>query len=177
MSVTRAQKVTLPQPVALRLEIARAGGLSEEALLGAIREKRIDALQRFGPEQLSWDILSEYADEYPDDLERAIREGYAFKFLTIRGLTSYLRYRFGLHEKADYRLVEEGLDGVRLEQSDIALLKGTIPAFWLITETGAQAEEAIVEQRSANHPDLNKVTIRIERLHYHANRFEGGDTK
>lgn len=171
VTITRATtKVKVPQPVGIRLEIARAGGLTEEALIEAIRDKRIESLQRVGPEQLPWDILIEYGEQYPAELERAIREGYEFKFLTIRGLTSYLHYRFGLKEPSDYRIVDEALEGIRLNASDIALLEATIPAFWHI------AEGAIGTERGADGDDNpDEITIRIERLHHNAIRFEGGE--
>lgn len=166
-------KTKLPQPVAIRIEIARAGGLSDEALIQWIDRGDTAALQPLGPEWLTWDILTEYAEQHGDDLRKAIREGYEFKFLTIRGLIHYLLYRFGLREQADYRLNGSVLEGVALPREDVRRLRETIPAYWDIVETesvpGAAAEADLDVSRE-------RITFRIERLYSDTVRFEGGET-
>ncbi|WP_282939703.1 hypothetical protein [Paenibacillus sp. RC67] len=175
--MTKVTRARLPQPVGIRLEIARAGGLSNEELLDAIYRKDIDALQTLGPEQLPWDILIQYAEQNGHELEQAILDGYEFKFLTVRGLIHYLRYRFGLKEQVDYRAVDGALEGIRLSRSDVALLQATIPAFWQISKLGRHEER---NESSSTHGELdsldeNEFTIRIERLNHQTIRFEGGE--
>ncbi|MCS7464160.1 hypothetical protein N0M98_29075 [Paenibacillus doosanensis] len=159
--------VKLPQPVGLRIEIARAAGLSDETIIDLIRRKDAETLRRTGPESLPWDILIEHGAERGEELERAIREGYAFTFLTVRGLIHYLLYRFGLKEGADYTRSEGALEGVPLTGAQLSGLRSAIPSFWRISEQPL-GEDGQPERAAAG-------TFRIERLHYEAIRIEGGE--
>jgi len=175
--MTEGTRVGLPQPVGIRLEIARAGGLSGEALIEAIHRKDSDTLKALGPERLPWDILIEYGEQNKDELEQAILDGYEFKFLTVRGLIHYLLYRFGLKEQEDYEASEGALEGLRLSRSSIAVLQATIPAFWQISEIEPKERR----EESSSDPSIHEfqedpsITIRIDRLYHQTIRFEGGE--
>ncbi|WP_028550132.1 hypothetical protein [Paenibacillus sp. UNC451MF] len=175
--MTKVTRVRLPQPVGIRLEIARAGGLSDEALISVIHRKDTAALQQLGPEQLTWDILTQYGEENREELKQAILDGYEFKFLTVRGLIHYISYRFGLKEQVDYQAVEGALEGLKLTRSNVALLQATIPAFWQISVIERNER---LDEPSSVHLDLvsqeeQAITIRIERLHHQNIHFEGGE--
>lgn len=175
--MTEGTRVRLPQPVGIRLEIARAGGLSGEALIDAIHRKETDTLKALGPERLPWDILIEYGEQNKDELEQAILDGYEFKFLTVRGLIHYLLYRFGLKEQEDYEASEGALEGLRLSRSSIAVLQATIPAFWQISEIEPKGEERSSTASTYNHEFQEEptITFRIDRLYHQTIRFEGGE--
>ncbi|UUZ79024.1 hypothetical protein LJK88_27690 [Paenibacillus sp. P26] len=163
----------LPRPVGIRIEIAKAGGLTDNELISLIQRGDYSALRQAGPDQLSWDILKEYAEENGTALEQAIREGYTFSFLTVRGLIHYLLYRFGLKQQQDFQVTEGALDGVALTGAEVADLRSTVPAFWHLTEIGT----AHGSKPDSSPPGGNESKVfRIERLNYHSIPLGGGET-
>jgi hypothetical protein len=142
--------VRLPQPVGLRLEALKASGLSDHAIIRALQRADAETLRRVVPEEpWDWDILLRFAESDWDDCVRAIREGYVYRYLTIRGLKHLLRYRYRLKEGEDYLDRGTHLEQVKLNPRDLPSLRATLSAHW-----------SVVEPESRKDGETIAVTIR-----------------
>lgn len=118
---------TLPQPCALRLEMIRAAGYSDQDAIALIENKDTAALvQNVNPE-VNWGEFLDYAHQKREDIRAAIAEGYRFKFITAGGLQSLLRIRFGLQAGEDYRFDGERFTEIRLSEPNFELLRHRVP--------------------------------------------------
>lgn len=118
---------TLPQPYALRLEMIRAAGYSDQDAIALIENKDTAALvQNVNPE-VNWGEFLDYAHQKREDIRAAIAEGYRFKFITAGGLQSLLRIRFGLQAGEDYRFDGERFTEIRLSEPNFELLRHRVP--------------------------------------------------
>ncbi|MBA2939490.1 hypothetical protein HZF08_14335 [Paenibacillus sp. CGMCC 1.16610] len=120
-------KVKLPQPIGVRIEAARAYGISGTELTEILRSGDFNRLKNAVLDDWTWDSLFEYAASRREECEEAILHGYSFTFITIRGLKTYLKYRFGLVEDQDFSSSEYGVEQLRLNQEELVQLRETIP--------------------------------------------------
>ncbi|GIO88247.1 hypothetical protein J25TS5_51790 [Paenibacillus faecis] len=118
---------TLPQPYALRLEMIRAAGYSNQEAISLIENKDTATLvQNVNPE-VNWGEFLDYAHQNREDIRAAIAQGYRFKFITAGGLQSFLRISFGLQAGEDYRFDGERFTEIGLSEPDFELLRHRVP--------------------------------------------------
>jgi hypothetical protein len=121
--------VKLSMPAGLLLEAAIAGGIEGDHLLDVIKNKNISALRHIGKEESSWLYFFRYAEENWDDIVLALKDGFTFKFITIRGLQNLLQTKFSLKENDDFQMGETWLE-LNLCDSQLKILKSYIPNQW-----------------------------------------------
>lgn len=121
--------VKLSMPAGLLLEAAIAGGIEGNHLLDVIKNKNISALRHIGKEESSWLYFFRYAEENWDDIVLALKDGFTFKFITIRGLQNLLQTKFSLKENDDFQMGETWLE-LNLCDSQLKILKSYIPNQW-----------------------------------------------
>lgn len=125
--------VKLPMPAGLLLEAAIAGGVSDQHLLDVLQKKDLQALQHIGKEDSSWAYLFQFSEENWDTITQAVKDGYTFKFITIRGLQNFMQTRFSFMEDKDFR-VEDQLIQLHLLDSQIKVLRSRVPVQWKFVE-------------------------------------------
>ncbi|MED1864530.1 hypothetical protein P4V41_13770 [Fictibacillus nanhaiensis] len=122
--------VKLSMPVGLLMESAIAGGVSGERLLEVIETKDYEAVRHVGKEESSWAFFFEFAEQNRETIVSAIRTGYTFKFITIRGLLNLLQTKYKLKENEDFLMNESGID-MNLSDEQLDFLRSRIPSQWL----------------------------------------------
>jgi hypothetical protein len=121
--------VKLSMPAGLLLEAAIAGGVDGDHLLDVIRNKNVNALSHIGKEEASWFYFFQYAQENWGYMVIAVREGYTFKFITIRGLQTLVQTRFSFKENKNYTVGETWIE-LTLNTAQLEFLKSRIPSQW-----------------------------------------------
>ncbi|MGM0803628.1 MAG: hypothetical protein ACQET8_02740 [Bacillota bacterium] len=135
--------VKLSMPVGLLLESALAGGVSGDRLLEVIRTRNYEALRHVGKEESSWAYFFDFAEQNWETVVSAIRMGYTFKFITIRGLLNLIQTKYKLIENEDFLMNESGID-MNLSDEQLDFLRSRIPSQWVFkkqehTKYGVQA--------------------------------------
>lgn len=124
----------ISQRSAILLEHARKSGLSEEALLQAIRTEDFGVFASAHNEHFSYDELFSYAQEHGEDLEKAVLEGYQITFNTRNGLKIWLEEAFRLHAETDFSVGEGIMEGIKLSVDELARLRKALAVNWIISE-------------------------------------------
>jgi hypothetical protein len=125
--------VKLSMPAGLLFEAAIAGGVDGDHLLDVIRTKNLNALSHIGKEEASWFYFFQYAHENWENIVLAVREGYTFKFITIRGLQTLVQTRFSFKEKENFTVGESWIE-LNLNTTQLEFLKSRIPCQWEFIE-------------------------------------------
>lgn len=145
----------LPQPYALRIEMIRAKGFSEQEVLALLERGDAAELAAKVNAELSWDPFIAYVREHWETFQAAVLNGYRFSFMTIGGMKSLLEIRFNKTEKQDYRSHKRGIEGLKLSLSELQTFRKFVPsAQWAIeekaTDAAGQAVEVRIELNSTN---------------------------
>ncbi|OOE10718.1 hypothetical protein [Fictibacillus arsenicus] len=119
----------LSMPAGLLIEAAIAGGVDGDHLVDVIRQKNISALSHIGKEEASLLNFFHYAEENWEDIVLAIKNGYMFKFITIRGLQNLLQTKFSFKEKEHFKIDDSWLE-LNLNESQLKFLQSRIPDQW-----------------------------------------------
>ncbi|MFC4811714.1 hypothetical protein [Paenibacillus sp. GCM10023250] len=153
----------MPQLYALQLERIIARGFSADETLELLRHGSKEELAARIDPKPTWERLLTYAEEHWANVETAVREGYRFSFLTIGGLKSLLEIKFRKREETDYRFTGERIEGLRLADSELALLRSMVPAYWaFIPADAAEAEAQAARTGGSGAPDTEpKRTVAI----------------
>ncbi|CAM2927390.1 hypothetical protein PASE110613_07885 [Paenibacillus sediminis] len=130
------ERVRLPQPVAVRLEGALSFGVEQEQLLNMIDQGDFTELTKMETELFGWESLIEFASTYPDDLRRAITEGYEYRFTTKNGLKLLLLFKFLQQAEEHYTEGPDYFDQVKLTASEAQLIRSMITKNWKMIELG-----------------------------------------
>jgi hypothetical protein len=137
----------LPQPYGLRIELIRAGGLTDLEALKVLQEGDKETLVSRVSGEISWDGFLEYAKEEWLTVKTAIANGYRYKFLTIGGLKDLLSIRFGREAERDYTFDGGVVEGLRLAPEEYEALRGYLAVNWSLTVTAPAGENGRVEVR------------------------------
>jgi len=130
-------RIKLPMPIGLLLERAKGYGFSESRLLAILNQRDHTAFPNEHNEQISWNVLFDYAAEHRFPIARALREGYTFKFITIRGLKRLLAFKFNRHPGTDYVEEEGKITGLTLTRFETDALRSLLSPQWaLIIQLG-----------------------------------------
>ncbi|MCM3719330.1 hypothetical protein [Fictibacillus phosphorivorans] len=121
--------VKLSMPAGLMIEAAIAGGVEGDHLIEVIREKKISALSHIGKSEESWQSFFKYAEEHWEDIVLAIKNGFTFKFITIKGLQNLLLTRISFKEE-NLKIGDSWLE-LKLNESQLTFLLSRIPHQWL----------------------------------------------
>ncbi|QHW33461.1 hypothetical protein GZH47_23455 [Paenibacillus rhizovicinus] len=135
----------LPQLYALQLERLIAHGLREERILELLRSGSEAELAALVNPEVKWERLITYAQDNRQTLEKAVRHGYSFPFITIGGIKSLLAIKFGRQEAADYSFGGDRIEGLRLHASEHDLLRAMLPSYWVFTRAAASLPDDNVE--------------------------------
>lgn len=124
----------LPQPYGLRIELIRAGGLSDPEALRILQAGDKEALISRVSGEIGWDGFLDYAKEEWLTVKTAVLSGYRFKFLTIGGLKDLLSIRFGKEDGVDYQFNGEEISALLLTQEERRALHALMPVNWQLVE-------------------------------------------
>lgn len=111
------------------IETLRHKGLTNDAILKHVHEKRVDELQKYHD---SFDFTGLYALE--DHLATILQEGYQIKFLTMPGLINLLRMKYNKELEKDYIAKETSLENLTLTTEEKSDLENWLAANWQLVE-------------------------------------------
>lgn len=130
-------------PVGLLVENVLTSGEPVEVIIDCLRRKDFDPLlPKIKEPAMDLEPRLDTAAEIGEDWEKAIREGYEFKFLHINGVKRLLDFRFD--QKVDRDFVETGLalQHVRLTREEIGVLRTLVGRQWDVYEEAEQNDAA-----------------------------------
>ncbi|WP_141503525.1 hypothetical protein [Paenibacillus luteus] len=126
--------VKLSQWDALLLEGLRALGWSDEVVLRRVKEADLPSDESMY--HFDYQELAAFAAAEPETFERAVKEGYAIKYNTVRGIRSWIAVAYG---KEPELVLEEGNESVLvvLTPSEKERLAAVLSFGWAIREEQA----------------------------------------
>lgn len=130
-------------PVGLLVENVLTSGEPVEVIIDCLRRKDFDPLlPKIKEPAMDLEPRLDTAAEIGEDWEKAIREGYEFKFLHINGVKRLLDFRFD--QKVDRDFVETGLalQHVCLTREEIGVLRTLVGRQWDVYEEAEQNDAA-----------------------------------
>jgi hypothetical protein len=136
--------VQLSIPVAMLVENALTSGEPTEAIIACMRSGDFSPLMgKVKEPAMDFAERLRTAEEIGDDWEKALREGYEFKFLHINGLKRLLAFRFGKEAGRDYIQEDLSLRRLQLGPRDAETLRALIGRQWRVFEEEAFGEVGI----------------------------------
>lgn len=130
-------------PVGLLVENVLTSGEPLEVIIDCLRRRDfVPLLPKIKEPAMDLEPRLDTAAEIGEDWEKAIREGYEFKFLHINGVKRLLDFRFD--RKVDRDFVETGLtlQHVRLTREEIGVLRTLVGRQWDVYEEAEQNDAA-----------------------------------
>ncbi|UHA71850.1 hypothetical protein [Paenibacillus sp. 481] len=155
--------VKLSQSTAIWLECVRRAGVSDEQLLAIIRTGDVEPLQAVGEPFFKPDQWLNYAKEHGENLEQAVREGYAMTFNTINGLKMWLQFRFGLQADQHFQVGEGRFDGLQLSSMDVAALQAALAPNWVLIDH-SDGRDVHEDEHEHGHEEVRSVTLGVRAL-------------
>ncbi|MDF2856299.1 MAG: hypothetical protein K0Q87_2150 [Neobacillus sp.] len=135
------EKVKLALNYALMLEMIKAKGLDQQAIITLLNEGEEADFENFGEGIPTWKTLIDYYRINKNKFHLALKEGYEITFLTKGALKSLLRIKFGMKEGEDFIDTGEFLDQVKITNEDLDALQGVISKNWtIVKEEGIKIE-------------------------------------
>lgn len=152
-------RTQLSIPVGLLVENVLTSGEPKEVIIECLQRRDYSRLLPLVKESaMDFDERLQTAADIGDDWEKAIRQGYEFKFLHINGLKRLLDFRFDRKVDRDYVQDELSLKHIRLTPQEIELLQSLIGRQWLVqVEEVEAAAEGRTESESSSH-----IPVRIQ---------------
>ena len=146
-------------PVGLLVENVLTSGIPGEVIIEWLQRRDYAQLLTLVKESaMDFDERLQTAADIGDDWEKAIRQGYEFKFLHINGLKRLLDFRFDRKVDRDYVQEDLSLRHIHLTAQEIELLQSLIGRQWIV-----QAEEtAAVEEHSRASELTSHIPVRIQ---------------
>ncbi|WP_340401852.1 hypothetical protein [Paenibacillus sp. FSL H8-0079] len=146
-------RTQLSIPVGLLVENVLTSGVPGEVIIEWLQRRDYSQLLPLVKESaMDFDERLQTAADIGDDWEKAIRQGYEFKFLHINGLKRLLDFRFDRKVDRDYVQDELSLKHIRLTAQEIELLQSLIGRQWIVqAEETEAAEEGRTESKSSSH--------------------------
>ena len=155
------KRVRISQMSALLLEHARSFGYSDEQLLDWIDRNDMDALQGAEDDFYKYADWVNYAREYGEDLQAAVREGYQMTFNTVYGLTRWLEQRLGAVSGEQYTPGEGRMDHLKVSEQEMDMLKQTLATNWAVVES----DEATVDETGKHEISLVMRALLVANNH------------
>jgi hypothetical protein len=146
-------------PVGLLVENVLTSGIPGEVIIEWLQRRDYAQLLPLVKESaMDFDERLQTAADIGDDWEKAIRQGYEFKFLHINGLKRLLDFRFDRKVDRDYVQEDLSLRHIHLTKKEIELLQSLIGRQWIV-----QAEETeAVEENSSESELSSDIPVRIQ---------------
>ena len=146
------EKVKLSLPVGLWIENCLSSGIPAAQLINFIHHKDFATIVS-KVDDPNMDMLNRLhiATEMNDPWERAMIEGYRFKFIHIGGVKRLLKLRFQLQEHTDYSQHENRLSGLRLTSDQKDMLEERIGIQWeMVAELQTDSYSTTIQIRLKN---------------------------
>lgn len=128
--------VRLPQPVGIKTELAKSLGCTIPELVEIIEQQRWEALPSLPEGRGTWEGWVDFAQNQPDMLLAALKEGYRLNYATIGGVRTLLEVKWGLAAGRDYQEGEDSVQQVPLTDEQAQELSRMITVPWEITSIG-----------------------------------------
>ncbi len=124
----------LSQPYALRIEILRAYGITDQELIDAFKEGDISRFQALAEGKVDFTPLLEFSRDNWEEFVQAVQHGYEIKFSTFNGIKNFLSCKFGQEAERDYVDTGESLEKLKLKDKDVAWLRSVLSKNWSVMQ-------------------------------------------
>lgn len=131
------QLTKISQNTAILLEHAKKSGITTSELLEAVRSGEVERFQVANNGHFHYEELFSYAKEHGEDLEKAVTEGYKMTFNTRNGLKIWLEEAFHISSESDFSVGEGIIEGLKLQEEQVARLKEALAVNWTLQEEPA----------------------------------------
>ena len=105
--------------------------------LEAVRSGEVERFQVANNGHFHYEELFSYAKEHGEDLEKAVTEGYKMTFNTRNGLKIWLEEAFHISSESDFSVGEGIIEGLKLQEEQVARLKEALAVNWTLQEEPA----------------------------------------
>ena len=141
------QKITLME--AYMIETLRLKGITDEEILDKAFNGNVGEWEILAPEY-DFQQLAQLARRDESVFRSAVHDGYAVKFVTIKGLTKLLRLKFGKHPDKDYTLTANGITGLSVDRDELNALKRVLSGNWSIVTISTATDQDVIKIQAAN---------------------------
>lgn len=128
---------------AFLIETLRTNGVSNQKLLQQVEQGNVSEWESFQP-QFDFTNLITLFQQDAHAFQSAVMDGYALKFVTIKGIQRLLKLKYGIMEKKNYQVVDKGLTGIHVKKEQLNELKHMLSQNWTIHESETNASTCII---------------------------------
>lgn len=122
-------KITLMD--AYMIETLRNHKLSDDELLARLEKKDIAFFERI-KSNFDFNELVKLHEQNPITFKSILLDGYSVKFITLKGLQNLLKIKFDKIDERDYKLLENGISHLTIEEATYPILKQMLSKNWSI---------------------------------------------
>lgn len=115
------------------LETIRSNGVSNKEILTQIEQRNVSQWKALNA-NFDFNDLVKLANQNKDAFKSIVLNGYEVKFVTFKGVQRLLQLKFNKVEEQDYRLIDKGIAGLRLDASQLFKLKQMLSQNWVVHE-------------------------------------------
>lgn len=113
------------------IETLRNHNLSDEELLIRL-EKKDNAFFKEIKSNFDFNELLKLYEQNPIAFKSILLDGYTIKFITINGLKNLLKIKFDKIAERDYKLLDNGISHLTIEENSYPILKQMLSQNWII---------------------------------------------
>ncbi|RNB79635.1 hypothetical protein EDM56_29410 [Brevibacillus fluminis] len=132
--------VRISQNDALMIEVLRKNGISDEALLAALKNGDVSSFVEIEKGNFDYTRLADLARERWDDVVQAVTDGYKITFNTRNGLKYLLNVKFGVVAETDFAVEEEAYHGLTLTREQLEWLRASLAGNWRVVDLDEEAD-------------------------------------
>ncbi|MDC3414005.1 hypothetical protein NC797_06180 [Aquibacillus sp. 3ASR75-11] len=120
---------------AYMIETLRIEGISDKQILAQVTKGDVTPWTELNA-TYDFSRLVKLAQQDTEAFRNIITEGYAIKFVTIKGIKNLLKMKFDI-EIDDYEVVEKGITNLKVNEKQESQLKQMLSMNWNISETAS----------------------------------------
>lgn len=113
------------------IETLRNHNLSDDELLILLEKKDIAFSEKI-KSNFDFDELLKLYERSPIAFKSILFGGYTIKFITINGLKNLLKIKFDKIDERDYKILDNGISHLTIEENSYPILKQMLSRNWMI---------------------------------------------
>lgn len=142
-------KITLMD--AYMIETLRNHNLSDDELLTRLEKKDVAFFESL-KSNFDFNELLKLYEQDPITFKSILLDGYSVKFITFKGLQNLLKIKFDKIDERDYKLLDNGISHLTIEETAYPILKQMLSKNWVVqnlTEENSNQSTKLISILSA----------------------------
>ncbi|MDQ0205741.1 hypothetical protein [Alkalicoccobacillus murimartini] len=136
--------VRLSMPIAFLIENCRTSGLPDQELISLIKSRDFQAIAHCVNEpNMDFNDRIQTAEDLNESWEKALLEGYQFKFLHMNGVKKLLKLRYKKLENIDYKQTDFVISELVLTSDQRIELANLIQSRWNVFSENNESSVSI----------------------------------